>query len=263
MPYRVDIYRPPAGTLDVLVELGALDVENTANGVAAILPDVVTSIAVASALGVSKLDVSTAVARDNGSVWLLTPQAVSVGGVVICPAAANSPANALRLIDANAFGTGHHPTTALCIEAIAEIVSVERVESVLDVGTGSGILALAALMMGVPRAAGVDVDADALRIAAENARLNQFEDRLQLVLGGANAVDGRWPLVVANLLAAPLIDMAPVLVRRLATRGRLILSGIAESLESEVRRAYQHHGVWHVDSKTRGGWAMVTCRASW
>jgi len=107
------------------------------------------------------------------------------------------------------------------------------------------------------------VDADALEAAAENARLNHLADRLRLVRGGPEAVEGNWPLVVANVLAAPLMEMAPVLARRARRGGRLILSGIRQSLESEVRQAYQHLGMRAVGSRTRAGWTAVVVRASW
>ena len=245
------------------MQLGALDIERAGEGLAAILPDSVSTETVASTLRAAGVSVSTAVARDDGSVWLLSPRAVRIGSVLIAPPEVAAPPNALRLTDANAFGTGHHPTTALCIEALEEILMVEHLDSVLDVGTGSGILALTALTMGVPRAVGLDIDADALKAAAENARLNDLMDRLHLVLGGPEVVDGQWPLVVANILAAPLIEMAPILIRRVGRRGRLILSGIPWSLESEVRRPYQHLGMRHINSKTRAGWTVVTAQASW
>jgi ribosomal protein L11 methyltransferase len=109
----------------------------------------------------------------------------------------------------------------------------------------------------------LDIDRAALNAAAENARLNHLGDRLKLVLGGPEIVEGNWPLVVANVLAAPLIEMAPVLVRRVGRRGRLILSGIPWSLESEVRQSYQHLGLRYIGSKTRAGWTVVIARASW
>jgi len=207
--------------------------------------------------------VSPAVARDNGSVWLLSPRAVRIGSVLIAPPEVAAPPGALRLTDSTAFGTGHHPTTALCIEAIEEALAIAVPDSALDVGTGSGVLALAALMMGVPRAVGLDIDAAALKIAAEHARLNNLADRLQFVLGGPDVVGGTWPLVVANVLAATLIEMAPVLVRRVESRGRLILSGIGWSLESEVRQTYQRLGMRHTRSETRAGWTVLVAQASW
>jgi ribosomal protein L11 methyltransferase len=263
MPYRIDVRCPPPDALDVLVELGALDVEPVQDGLAAIMPDGVTQEIVTGALGVDSVTVSAAVARDNGSVWLLSPRAVRIGSVLIASPEADAPRNALTLTDSLAFGTGHHPTTALCVEALQEFVGIERPDSVLDVGTGSGILALAALTMGVPQAVGLDIDAGALKVAEENARLNHLADRLQLVLGGPEIADGQWPLVIANVLAAPLIEMAPALVRRVAKRGRLVLSGIPWSLESEVRQAYQHFGMRYVDSKTRDGWTVLVLQASW
>src|SRR5207302_8901086 len=133
----------------------------------------------------------------------------------------------LRLIDSAAFGTGLHPTTALCLEALGDALQAGIPDTILDVGTGSGVLALAALTMGVPRAVGIDIDDDALRTAAENAQLNDLHERLALVRGGPEAVTGTWPLVLANVLAAPLIDMAPLLVRRVGHHARLVVSGIA------------------------------------
>jgi ribosomal protein L11 methyltransferase len=245
------------------VQLGALDIEPVGDGLAAIIPDGVKQDTVAAALGAANITVSTAVGRDSGSVWLLSPRAVRVGGIQIAPPQADASTGVLRLIDSAAFGTGHHPSTVLCIEALEEILAVERIDSILDVGTGSGILALAALMMGVPQAVGLDIDADALKVAAENALLNHVAERLQLVLGGPEIVDGTWPLVVANVLAAPLIEVAPILVRRLGRRGRLILSGIPWSLEFEVRQAYQHLGIGHISSKTTAGWTVLIAQASW
>ena len=263
MPYRIDITRPPSDALDQLVQLGALDIEPVNDGLAAILPDGVTPEAVVGALGVSSVAVSPAVGRDNGSVWLLSPRAVRIGNVLVAPADVAVPPHSLRLTNSTAFGTGHHPTTALCVEALEEALTVAVPNSALDVGTGSGVLALAALIMGVSKAVGLDVDADALRIASENARLNNLTDRLQLVFGGPDVVEGTWPIVVANVLAAPLIEMAPVLVRRVGPGGRLILSGIRSSLEFEVRQTYQRLGMRHIRSETRAGWTVLVVEASW
>lgn len=251
MPYRIDISSPPHDALDRLVELEALDIEQVHGGIAAIIPDSIMPDVVAATLGVTDMAVSTAVARDNESVWLLSPRPVRVGNGV------------LRLTDSAAFGSGHHPTTALCIEALQETVAMAKPETILDVGTGSGVLALAALMFGVPRAVGVDIDADALEIAGEHARMNNLADRLHFVLGGPDMVEGTWPLVVANVLAAPLIEMAPVLVRRIGHRGHLILSGIPRSLEFDVWQTYQWLGVKHIRSEARGEWTMLIAQASW
>jgi ribosomal protein L11 methyltransferase len=263
LPYRIDISSPPDDALEQLVQLDALDIEPVRDGLAAIIPDSVTPDAVAGALGVPRVAVSPAVSRDNGSIWLLTPRPVRIGSVLIMPPGAAAPPGSLRLTDSTAFGTGHHPTTALCIEALEEALTMAVPDNILDVGTGSGVLALSALMMGVPRAVGLDIDTAALEITAEHARLNNLADRLEPVPGGPEAVDGVWPLVVANVLAAPLIEMAPILVRRVGNGGRLILSGIPRSLESEVRQAYEGLGMRYIRSEARGGWTVLVVQPSW
>ena len=168
LPYRIDIHHPRSDAFDLLVELGALDAERVGDGLAAILPDSVTQDSITALLAPSGVIFSDAVGRDEASVWLLNPREVRAGGYTI------------RLTDSDAFGTGHHPTTVLCIEALEEILRTERPDSLLDVGTGSGVLAIAALLMGVPRATGIDIDAGALQAAADNARINDLSDRLEL-----------------------------------------------------------------------------------
>jgi ribosomal protein L11 methyltransferase len=263
VPYRIDVSCPPADALDRLVQLGALDIEPLNHGLAAIIPDGVTVDDLTRALGVASVAVSPAIGRDNGSVWLLSSRAFRVGSILITPPEMDAPPDAIRLNDSAVFGSGRHPTTALCVEALEEALAIAAPERVLDVGTGSGVLALAALRLGAPRAVGLDIDADALKIAAENARLNNLAGRLQLVLGGPNSVDGAWPLVVANVLAAPLIEMAPVLVQRVGSHGRLILSGIPWSLESEVGQTYQRLGMRNIRSQRRAGWTVLVAEPSW
>src|SRR5687767_15388722 len=118
------------------------------------------------------------------------------------------------MIDGPAFGTGLHATTELCLEALEHEVTAWRPARLLDVGTGSGILALAALRTGVPRVVAIDIDGAAIQVAAANARLNGLTSRFDLVHGGPDALSGTWPLILANVLAAPLIEMAPTLARR-------------------------------------------------
>jgi ribosomal protein L11 methyltransferase len=264
VPYRVDIAGAGDAALDRLVELGALDAERSpGGGIAALMPDGVTPGHVARALGVDDLAISPAVGRDAGSVWILSPRATRIGRLWIVPAHTGAAPGVLRLIDSAAFGTGLHPTTAMCLEAIEDALQPSTPGALLDVGTGSGVLALAALLMGVPRALGLDIDAEAVRAAAENARLNALDGRLRLVRGGPDAVAGTWPLVAANVLAAPLVELAPVLVRRVGHHGRLVLSGIPSSLEPEVDRAYRRLGMRRVRAQSRAGWSALVLQASW
>ena len=252
MPYRIDIEGRQDELLDRLVTLGALDVEQMPDGrIAALLPDSVTPAHLTRALDGHRISILPARGRDANSVWVLNPRPVQISG------------RTLRLADDEAFGTGLHPTTALCLEALEAIVPVTSPRTLLDVGTGSGVLALAALMLGVPRVTAIDIDDDALRVAAENARLNGLDDRLTLAHGGPESIQGAWPLVVANILAAPLIEMAPALTRRIAHHGELVLSGIPSSLEQDVDRAYRRCGMQRVGTTMREGWAALLLRASW
>ena len=264
MPYRIDVRDAADGAFDRLVELGAVDVEVSHDGaLAALMPDSIAPQEVASALAVDAVSVSPAVARDAGSVWILRTRPIRVGRLRIVPSQLDAPAGALRLVDAPAFGTGLHPTTALCLEALEDAVQADQPDGVLDVGTGSGILALAALVLGVPRATAIDIDDEALRVAAENARLNDLDARLRLSRGGPHAIEGTWPLVLANILAAPLIEMAPALVRRVGHHGRLVLSGIPSSVEHDVTGVYRRLGMHVANVTARAGWVALGLRASW
>lgn len=125
------------------------------------------------------------------------------------------------------------------------------------------MLALAALTLGVPEALGIDVDDEALRVASENARINGLSDRLRLLKGGPEIATGTWPLIVANVLAAPLIEMAPTLVQRVAHHGDVVLSGIPSSVEEDVTRTYRRLGMHRLAVKSRDGWVALVFRASW
>jgi len=266
VPYRIDLSDARGDALDRLIELGALDVESSsARRVAAVMPDGVTPERIAHALGaaVDDIAVSRAQGRDADSVWILDPHPIQIGSIRIVPARMPAAPGAVRLVDAPAFGTGLHPTTALCLEALEEAVQGGSPDSLLDVGTGSGVLALAALMLGVPRAVAIDIDDDAMRVAMENARLNGAGERLQLARAGPEALAGTWPLVLANVLAAPLIEMAPVLVRRIGHHGRLVLSGIPASVEPDVHAVYRRLGLQRLGVKSRRGWVAIVLQASW
>ena len=264
MPYRVHLRHASEAALDRLVELGALDADAApGGGLAAIMPDSVTPDTIAAALGMNDISVSPAIGRDAGSVWRLGPRAVQAGRLRIVPAGTAGEPRALRLIDSPVFGSGLHATTALCLEMLDEIVEHDPPDRVLDVGTGSGVLALAALHLGVPSATAIDLDEEALGVAEENARLNGVHDRLQLLRGGPDTLSGAWPLVLANVQAAPLIEMASVLVTRVGHHGRLVLSGIARSLEADVTSAYRRLGMRHTITTSRDGWIALALRASW
>jgi ribosomal protein L11 methyltransferase len=154
-----------------------------------------------------------------------------------------------------AFGTGQHETTRGCLEAIEAVVAGTRVASALDVGTGSGILALALARLGVARVVGIDVDPAVLPLARANLVANGAP-HVGLAVGTAAAVRGRFDLVVANLLAGTVIAEATALARAVDTGGRLVLSGILEQQAQSVRDAYP---AWRIEAvRAEGEWRTLT-----
>jgi ribosomal protein L11 methyltransferase len=139
----------------------------------------------------------------------------------------------VRLDPGLAFGTGSHPTTKLVLGFLEKHITGG--ESVLDYGCGSGILAIAAAKLGAGRVDGVDVDPQAVQTASENAGANRVAMRAALPEALPAAV---YDIVVSNILAQPLIVLAPLLAGRTAARGRIALAGILESQGPEVAQAY-------------------------
>ena len=141
-----------------------------------------------------------------------------------------------------AFGTGQHATTALCLRAIEQyaepLTAAEAARrKVLDLGTGTGILAMGAAKLGLGSITALDNDPEAVKAARDNFQLNA----VQGVVDGTpiEQVTDTFDLVVANILAGPLVQMAPVLAKRVAQQGILVLSGILAEQADEVIRAYE------------------------
>ena len=121
-----------------------------------------------------------------------------------------------------------HPTTLLCLRMMKKVISSSKVESMLDVGTGTGVLAIAGLKLGVKRAVGVDISRIAVFSARRNKRLNSME-QFEIKLGSIESVEGSFDLIVANLLLSTILELAGGLRDLLSPRGTLILSGVYES----------------------------------
>jgi len=155
-----------------------------------------------------------------------------------------------------AFGTGLHPTTRQCLEAIGELALAER--SVLDVGTGSGILAIAAAKRGARRVVAVDVDPLAVRAATENALRNGVE--VEVREGSAGDVDGSFELVLANLVADVIVRMAPDLSARLGPGGTLVCAGILREKAPSVIDALREAGLEVVSRDESDDWVRLCLR---
>lgn len=136
-----------------------------------------------------------------------------------------------------AFGTGSHATTRLCLQAVAELVP-ENAQKVLDVGTGSGILAIAAALLGARKVIGCDIDAQACATAAENAEINGVADRVVITDLPLEKIAGTFDLVIANILAEENIRLAEQLCSHTADGGCLVLSGILADKADMVRAAF-------------------------
>ena len=178
-----------------------------------------------------------------------------------------TPVNAVNLrIEAGAaFGTGHHGTTVGCLLAYDRLLKSHRYGRVLDVGCGTGILAIAAARTGTPKAVGTDIDPVSVRISRENAQLNQARARFVYADGlNHRAVRAHAPydLVFANILARPLVSLASPIKGALKPRGTAILSGLLRSQERMVRAAYLSRGFRVVTRIHRDAWATLVLRRS-
>ncbi|MFG6666473.1 50S ribosomal protein L11 methyltransferase [Halomonas sp. HNIBRBA4712] len=160
-----------------------------------------------------------------------------------------------------AFGTGTHATTALCLEWL-DALAIDGVlegKRVLDVGCGSGILAIAALKLGAARADATDIDPQALQASRENAERNAIAfERLSLYYPEQLESNEGYPVVTANILAGPLIELAATIAGYVAVEGKIALSGILAHQADEVVSAYEAQGLLIDEPQTREGWVRIT-----
>ena len=210
---------------------------------------------------------------DWAEAWKVHYQPIAIGKrLMIIPAWLETPSPEripIRIDPGMAFGTGTHPTTQLCLELIETFLDETPVPpaawQVIDIGCGTAILAIAALQLGASHALGVDIDADAIRAARENAAANGVQDRLELGLGSlAEVLQGNFsikkaPLVLANILApvlARLLDEG--LVDLLTAGGRLVLSGILAEQAQDVEVAASRNGLQLANRRQSGDWVALS-----
>jgi ribosomal protein L11 methyltransferase len=157
-----------------------------------------------------------------------------------------------------AFGTGHHETTRMCLELIDERLALGDAPTVLDLGTGSGILAIAAATLGAGQVAAADIDPVARNTAEENVRGNAVSATVTVVDGDEAWTRGPYDLVAANLTAEDLVVLLPRIAGVLAPGGTAILSGILASRESIVTDALSRAGLGVTERREAGEWVALT-----
>lgn len=186
-------------------------------------------------------------------------RAFDAGVFRIVPAwEADQPAREARTLvvdPGRAFGTGTHETTRLCLAALERLAEGRGLGRVIDVGTGSGLLAIAALRLGATSAVGVDNDVEALQAAAHHAQLNRVRLSLLAGDGGRPLRSGRFETVLANLMAPLLLERKAELAALRSPRGRLVLSGLLEEDLQTLREACA--GLGALEEMREGEWAAL------
>ncbi len=193
-------------------------------------------------------------------IWRKHYKPMKIGGVVVCPewiTYDKKPDEKIVKIDSNmAFGTGEHETTSMCLEFLSDYIKEDY--SVIDVGTGSGILGISAVIMGANRAVMTDIDVVAVETAKHNAKLNGVENSclitLDDLLSGQDAVGD---IVVANITADILCLLAPSMKKHVKKGTLLILSGILKEKAELVITTYQDLGYKVVNLKNKGEWVAL------
>ncbi len=165
----------------------------------------------------------------------------------------------MRLDPGMAFGTGTHDTTRLCLELLEEVVTPET--RILDVGTGSGILSVGGVLLGAPSALGVDIDPVAVKVANENAEINEVSDKTEFVCGDlTDKVYGKFEIVTANIVADVIIRLLSTVKNYLLKGGVLIVSGIIDTRADEVENACHEAGFVAEKRLEHGGWVAIKLR---
>ena len=196
--------------------------------------------------------------EDWSNAWKALIKSVQVGRLWVGPPweVEGAPQDKVRLViePKMAFGTGDHPTTSLCLAAVDAFMQAHPGASVLDVGTGTGVLAIAAKRLGAGHVVGTDNDPMSVTLAQENAELNGTP---QVELSGKELtqVEGRFDLVVANILANTLVELAPLIAPKV--KQRLVLAGVLAHQKPEVEAAYAAHGLVPEAGAQVGDWVRL------
>jgi ribosomal protein L11 methyltransferase len=171
----------------------------------------------------------------------------------------DAPPNGCKVIiePGMAFGTGTHETTQLCAQILDDLLDGAHPLSVLDVGCGSAILSILAAHLGASPILGTDIDAHAVWVARDNLRINEVEDRVELVTTPVEDIAGQYDIVVANIIAHILLVLREGIQARVAPGASLILGGITELSEEAIIEAFVTPGWRLVDRRQGGEWISM------
>lgn len=196
--------------------------------------------------------------QDWSEQWKSLIKSVQVGRLWVGPPweANNAPEGKVRIViePKMAFGTGDHPTTSLCLAAVDEYMTTHPGASVLDVGTGTGVLAIAAKKLGAGTVVGTDNDPTSVELAQENCQDNGTPD-IDVSGRELTEVPGTYDLVLANILANTLIELAPLIVPK--AKERLVLAGVLAHQRLDVEAAYRKLGCTVLPGAQQGEWVRI------
>ena len=184
------------------------------------------------------------------------------GNIVICPTWKNySPKPQERIINLDpgmAFGTGHHPTTKLCLDILSNLTNTG--DNVLDIGTGSGILAITAAKLGAKNILALDTAPIAVQTAQVNIKTNKVADNIKVKLGTLDSSIGpsNFDLIVANIYSSIIIDLLPQIMNSLKPSGYFILSGIPLDREADIYSALDNLYITSLQVRVQDGWIAIT-----
>jgi ribosomal protein L11 methyltransferase len=224
------------------------------------LYDYCADIGCATAPADLQLQLRTIAEQDWAETWKAHSQPQIVGErLYVCPSwNATPPLRRIAIVidPGMAFGTGQHPTTRGCLVLLERSVATRKIVRALDLGTGSGVLAIALAKLGIPEVCALDTDPQACIVAAANAASNQVGAQVR-VSNDLGTIEGCFDLVVANLFANVLVELAGRLAIALPAGGRLICSGFLCADELRVRSAYEDRGFTVADRYLEDSWVTL------
>ena len=214
--------------------------------------------AVKDAVAAARCRMEEVVEKDWSVEWRSQIKSVTVGRLWVGPPweKPTAPADKVCLFiePKMAFGTGDHPTTSLCLDAVDRYLAAHPGASVLDVGTGTGVLAFAAKKLGASQVVGTDNDPVAVELAKECAQENGIEG-VELSTRTLQGIEGRFDLVLANILANTLVELAPLIAPKV--KHHLVLAGVLVPQADEVRAAFVEQGLEPAGDTVQGEWIRL------